>query len=83
MNHPADRRGSAWPCLIILLALGLVGVAFLVISIVSPGWIGIIGAVIRGDEIIIPSGEDIIEPGDEVIVFALPQAIAEIEMQFA
>lgn len=43
VNHPADRRGSAWPCLTVLLALGLVGLAFLVISIVAPGWMGIIG----------------------------------------
>lgn len=43
---------------------------------------GIIGTIIRGDSIIIPRGEDRILPGDEVIVFALPEALAEIERLF-
>ena len=44
---------------------------------------GIIGIIIRKEEIIIPGGEDIVEPGDDVIVFALPEAIPEIETHFA
>jgi trk system potassium uptake protein TrkA len=43
---------------------------------------GIIGTIIRGDAILIPRGEDTVLPGDEVIVFALPEAISEIEKLF-
>jgi trk system potassium uptake protein TrkA len=43
---------------------------------------GIIGTIIRGDEILIPRGEDMVLPGDEVIVFALPEALPEIEKFF-
>jgi trk system potassium uptake protein TrkA len=43
---------------------------------------GIIGTIIRGEEIIIPRGPDRILPGDEVIVFALPDAIPDIEKLF-
>jgi len=43
---------------------------------------GVIGTIIRGDEIIIPKGADQVLPGDEVIVFALPEAIPEIETLF-
>jgi trk system potassium uptake protein TrkA len=44
---------------------------------------GIVGTIIRGEQIIIPTGESTVLPGDEVIVFALPEAIAEIESWFA
>jgi len=43
---------------------------------------GIIGTIIRGEEILIPRGEDMVLPGDEVIVFALPEALPEIEKFF-
>jgi trk system potassium uptake protein TrkA len=43
---------------------------------------GIIGTIIRGEEIIIPRGPDMILPGDEVIVFAVPETISEIEKFF-
>ena len=43
---------------------------------------GIIGTIIRGDDIIIPRGTDQVLPGDEVIVFALPEALPEIEKLF-
>jgi trk system potassium uptake protein TrkA len=43
----------------------------------------IIGTIIRGDLIVIPRGSDRVLPGDEVIVFALPEAIPEIEKLFA
>lgn len=42
----------------------------------------LIGTIMRDDEIIIPRGDDQILPGDEVIVFALPDAISEIERRF-
>ncbi|MFC1660077.1 Trk system potassium transporter TrkA [Gemmatimonadota bacterium] len=43
----------------------------------------LIGTIIRGDLIVMPKGADRILPGDEVIVFALPDAISEIEKLFA
>ena len=42
----------------------------------------IVGAVIRGDEIIIPTGDTVIEPEDKVIMFALPEAISAVEKMF-
>ena len=42
----------------------------------------LIGSIIRGDELMIPRGDSVIRPGDEVIVFALPDAISEIERAF-
>jgi trk system potassium uptake protein TrkA len=42
----------------------------------------IVGTIVRGEEVIVPRGQDRILPGDEVIVFALPEAISEIEAMF-
>jgi trk system potassium uptake protein TrkA len=39
----------------------------------------LIGAVVRGDNVIIPSGEDIILPGDRVVIFALQSSIRKVE----
>lgn len=39
----------------------------------------LITAIIRGKEVIIPSGESFIEPGDRIIIFAMRQAIPKIE----
>jgi trk system potassium uptake protein TrkA len=39
----------------------------------------IIGAVVRDKEIIIPTGETIILPGDRVIIFTLTSAIPSVE----
>lgn len=44
---------------------------------------GVVGTIIRGDQIILPVGGDVLLPGDEVIVFAMPAAIPEIEKLFA
>jgi trk system potassium uptake protein len=43
----------------------------------------LIGAIIRGDRVIIPRGHDSIRVGDRVIVFALSKAIPEVEALFA
>ncbi len=43
---------------------------------------GVIGTIIRGSKIIIPRGNDRVIAGDDVIVFALPHAIPEIEKLF-
>lgn len=42
----------------------------------------LVATIVRGEEIIIPRGDDCIEVGDEVIVFALPGALAEVERFF-
>ena len=42
----------------------------------------VIGTIIRGDDIIIPRGDDQILPGDDVIVFTLPAAVSEVEQLF-
>ncbi len=42
----------------------------------------IIGTIIRGETILIPRGDTVVLPGDEVIVFALPEALPEIEKLF-
>ncbi|UCG77879.1 MAG: Trk system potassium transporter TrkA [Nitrospirota bacterium] len=39
----------------------------------------LIGAIIRGEEAIIPSGEDRIEEGDRIIVFATGESIKDVE----
>lgn len=39
----------------------------------------IIGAIIRGDTIIIPSGKDIIQENDKLIIFTLRESIKDIE----
>jgi len=42
----------------------------------------IIGAIVRKDEVIIPHGNDIIQPEDKIIIFALSSDIKEIEKIF-
>ena len=43
---------------------------------------GIVGLILRGDEIVMHRGDDRIVPGDDVIVFALPEAISDVEKLF-
>ena len=43
----------------------------------------VIGTILRGDEVILPRGDDEIELGDEVIVFTLPGSVGEVEKLFA
>ena len=43
---------------------------------------GVVGTILRGDEIILPRGDDVLHPGDDVIVFATPDAIPAIEALF-
>jgi len=42
----------------------------------------ILGAVMRGDEVLVPVGNTIIQPGDKVVLFALPSAIHDVERLF-
>jgi len=44
---------------------------------------GVVGTILRGKEIILPRGQDVVLPGDDVIVFAMPDAIHEVEQLFA
>ena len=39
----------------------------------------LIGAVVRGDEVIIPGGDDVILPEDRVVIFALQSSIRKVE----
>ena len=41
-----------------------------------------VGAVLRDDDVIIPSGDTQIRPGDRVVVFSLPRAVEEVEKLF-
>jgi trk system potassium uptake protein TrkA len=43
----------------------------------------IIGVIVRGEQVIIPSGEDHLEPADHVIVFTLPEAITRADRFFS
>ena len=43
----------------------------------------IVGAITRGEEVIIPGGDDVMKEDDHVIVFALPEAVAEVENFFS
>jgi trk system potassium uptake protein TrkA len=43
----------------------------------------LIGAIIRGERVIIPGGADRIAVGDRVVVFVLPEALRHVERLFA
>ena len=43
----------------------------------------IVGAVLRGREVFVPTGGDVLKPGDDVVVFAVGGAVDEIEDLFA
>jgi len=42
----------------------------------------IIGAVTRNGHVFVPVGETVIEPGDKVVVFAMPRAVKDVERMF-
>lgn len=44
---------------------------------------GIVGAIIRDGEVIMPRGADAVEEGDRVILFAVPEAVSRFEQLFA
>jgi trk system potassium uptake protein len=43
----------------------------------------IVGAIVRGEEAIVPSGDDCFEAGDHVIVFSLPDAVKAVSKYFS
>jgi trk system potassium uptake protein TrkA len=42
----------------------------------------IVAAIVRGTEVLVPRGSDALEPGDTTIVFALPDAVADVTALF-
>jgi len=42
----------------------------------------VIGAIIRGDEVIIPDGETMVEPNDHVLLITQGTALREVEKLF-
>ena len=42
----------------------------------------IVGAVLHDDEMVVPKGDTVVAPGDKVVVFALPQAVEDVEKLF-
>jgi trk system potassium uptake protein TrkA len=42
----------------------------------------IVGAILRGREVIIPRGDDRVEPGDHIIVFSTPGAADRVQSYF-
>ncbi|MGB8276062.1 MAG: TrkA C-terminal domain-containing protein, partial [Alphaproteobacteria bacterium] len=43
----------------------------------------IVGALVRGDEVIIPRGETIIKPNDRIVLFATSEAVKKVEKMFS
>jgi trk system potassium uptake protein TrkA len=43
----------------------------------------VIGIIVRGEEVVIPGGDDHFEPGDHAVVFTLPEAIPRVERFFS
>jgi trk system potassium uptake protein TrkA len=43
----------------------------------------IVGAILRGREVIIPRGDDVVEPGDHIIVFSTPAAADRVQAYFS
>ena len=41
----------------------------------------VVGAIVRGDDVIIPAGDDVIEVGDHMVILALRSAIPRLESQ--
>ena len=44
---------------------------------------GVVGAIVRGEDVIAPRGDDEVQAGDQVVLFALPEAIRPMERLFA
>jgi len=44
---------------------------------------GMLAAIVRGDQVVLPRGEDAIEAGDTVIAFCLHEAASGVERLFA
>ncbi|MDP8957734.1 MAG: Trk system potassium transporter TrkA [Actinomycetota bacterium] len=42
----------------------------------------VLGGVVRGSEVFVPGGDSLIQPGDRLVVFTLPESIREVERLF-
>ena len=42
----------------------------------------IVGALIKPYQVVVPRGSDVIEPGDKVLVFALPRVMKSVQKLF-
>jgi trk system potassium uptake protein TrkA len=43
----------------------------------------LVGAIVRGEDVLVPERETVLEPGDHVILLALPRALPAVERLFA
>ena len=43
----------------------------------------IVGALVRGEEVIIPRGDTVIKIGDRIVIFVAPNAVKKIEKMFS
>ena len=43
----------------------------------------IVGAILRGREVIVPRGDDRVEPGDHIIVFSTREAAQRVQAYFS
>ncbi|MGH3089233.1 MAG: Trk system potassium transporter TrkA [Rubrobacteraceae bacterium] len=43
----------------------------------------IVGALLRGDDVIIPTGRDALQPGDDAVIFTIESSVDEVEELFA
>jgi trk system potassium uptake protein TrkA len=43
----------------------------------------IVGALLRDGEVIIPTGKEVLRPGDDAVVFTIEEALDEVERLFA
>ena len=42
----------------------------------------VVGAIVRGDDVIIPRGDTVVEEHDQVIVFTLPENLEQVQQVF-
>ena len=42
----------------------------------------VIGAILRSDQVVLPRGDVIIQPGDDIVIFSQPESIPQIESLF-
>ncbi len=42
----------------------------------------LVGAIIKPYQVVVPRGSDVVEPGDKVLVFALPRAVRAVQKMF-
>ena len=43
----------------------------------------IVGALLRAGDVVIPTGEEVLRPGDDAVVFTVEEAVDEVERLFA